>query len=67
MKGLIIILLVIIILGLYYAPKETKSVMHSTGNAVKDGAKIAYNEVKESNTYQDIRQEFKEKLDLEKR
>ena len=62
MKGLIILVLVIVVLGLYYAPKETKSVMHSTGNAVKSGAAIAYNEVKESDTYQDIKQEVKEKM-----
>lgn len=48
MKILLIIIVVLIIIGLYYAPKETKTVLSATGSAVKEGAKVAYDDLKDN-------------------
>ena len=58
MKGLIILVFVIIVLGLYYAPKETKTVLHSTGNALNDGSKLVYGEFKESKEYHALKNDI---------
>ena len=59
---LLIIILIIIILGLYYAPKETKMVMQATGNAVHEGGKVVYNDLKDSKDIQELRGEIANKV-----
>ena len=58
MKLLIIALLIIVILGLYYVPSETKSVIQTTGNTISN----MYNDVKGNSTYREIKQDVKEKV-----
>lgn len=62
MKTLIIIILIIIAVGLYFAPDITKNVIESTGNAVVDLGKESFEQVKESESFKNITESIKDKI-----
>lgn len=64
MKTLMIIILVLLVAGLYYAPEITKNIMKTTGNVVKDISKEGVEKIKETDAYKDVSESVKEKIDL---
>ena len=64
MKTLIIIILVLLVAGLYYAPEITKNIMKATGNVVVDVGKEGVEKIKETDAYKDITESVKENIDL---
>lgn len=59
-----IIILVLLVAGLYYAPEITKNIMKTTGNVVKDISKEGVEKIKETDAYKDVSESVKEKIDL---
>ena len=53
-----------LVAGLYYAPEITKKIMKTTGNVVVDVGKESIEKVKETETYKDVTESVKEKIDL---
>jgi len=64
MKTLLIIILVLLVAGLYYAPEITKNIVKTTGSVVKDISKESIEKVKETDAYKDVSESVKEKIDL---
>lgn len=59
MKTLIIIVLIIIILGLYFAPEITKSIMKKTGQATANVVKDAAQKVSDSESVEEAKEKVK--------
>lgn len=62
MKKLIIIILVVLIVGLWFIPELTKTVMKKTGKASANLTKEALQEIKDSQVVDDIKTNFKRNL-----
>ena len=52
----IVIILLLLILGLYFFTEPTKGLIKVTGNAVVKVTKSIFNEVKDSQEFQDLKQ-----------
>ena len=61
MKSILVIFLVLLILGLYFFTEPTKDLMRLTGKAVVDVAKDTFNEVKDSDEFNELKGDFKNK------
>jgi Sec-independent protein translocase protein TatA len=59
MRTLIIIILVLLVVGLYYAPEITKSMMKTTGKVVVDVGKEGIEQVKETEAYKNVTESIK--------
>jgi len=64
MKTLIIIILVLLVVGLYYAPEITKNIMKTTGSAVVDVSKEGVERIKETEIYKNVTESVKEKINF---
>jgi hypothetical protein len=53
MKGIIIFILLLLVLGLYFAHSTTTEVIKGTGNVIVDGAKAAYHGIKDNEDIQE--------------
>lgn len=53
MKNIMIIVLLLLVMGLYFFTEDTKEVLDITGNALKDAAKKAGNEIQEESNISD--------------
>jgi len=62
--GIIFVVLILLILGLYYIPDTTKDVMQTTGSVAKDAGEIVIDHIKESETVQNITEKVKEKIPI---
>lgn len=65
MKTLIIIILVLLVLGLYFIPDVTKSIMKTTGHAVLNMSKQGAEKIKEIGTNENMTESIKEKISSE--
>ncbi|MBL7054480.1 hypothetical protein ISS05_01855 [Candidatus Woesearchaeota archaeon] len=64
MKTLIIIILVLLVVGLYYAPEITKNIVKTTGNIVVDAGKEGFEKVKETEIYHNITESVRDKINF---
>jgi competence protein ComGC len=55
MKGLIIVILILLVLGLYFVPAFTKSAIKTTGHATVTATKWGFNQIKDNKEYNDTK------------
>jgi len=61
MRSLLVIFLILLVLGLYFFTEPTKSVIRTTGKAVAEVSKGVFEEVKNSQEYENLKQDIKNK------
>lgn len=61
MKGFVILVLLLLVLGLYFFTEQTKGVMRVTGRAAATVTKEVVNDVRHSEEYIQIKEELKNK------
>ena len=62
MKTIIIIILVLVIIGFYFAPSLTRNALSTTGHATVNIAKWGYNEIKDNDEVKDTIKNVTEKI-----
>jgi len=62
MKTLIIIILILLVVGLYYVPEITKSLIKVTGSAAANVGKQGIEKIKETDTFGNATQAIKDKI-----
>ena len=62
MKTLIIIILILLVAGLYFAPEITKKLVKTTGHAVLNASKEGFEQIKEIETYKNATELIKNKV-----
>jgi hypothetical protein len=55
MKGLLILILVLLVLGLYFIPTFTKNAIKATGHAAGTAVEWGFDRIKDSKTYNDAK------------
>ena len=64
LKNILIFILILLVIGLYFAPDITRGVLGVTGNAVKDVTKNMFDEVKDSDEVKNLTKEAKNHLEV---
>lgn len=62
LKNILIIFLILLVIGLYFAPSITKGIIKATGKATMVATKNVWNEVKESEEMMNLTEEAKDRL-----
>ena len=62
MKGLIIIILVLLVLGLYFVPAITKGIIHATGHATVEAGKKAVETIKDNEEVKQASEDIKQEI-----
>lgn len=61
MKSILIVFLILLILGLYFFTETTKGLIKVTGKAASNIAKKIFNEVRDSDEYNELKQNIENK------
>lgn len=69
-KKIMIIVLIVLVVGFYFWPSDTKNIMDSTGHAIKETAKNTFHQIKTDEKVQDavgsIKSDINDKIDKAK-